>query len=579
MIGKIQKRFALTRLGAVNLVKASISCTISYLVLAMSIGVLYYFCCDVLSLLEGGSGNIRYGIYIAEFAVVIVLIFAAHYVQYNMTFLNTYTESARLRIGVAEKLRKFPLSFFSQRDLSDLTATILSDVTGMEQALSHFIPEFAGSIISTVLISLSLFLFDFRMALAAVWCVPAAFLLMALAKRKLSNAGKKDRKFQLVRTEKIQEGLEAVRDLKANHYTEEYLKEVDQAIEACEKSQIRTELTNALFVISSKLILKFGIATVVITGISLLARQEITVEIFLLFLIVASRLYDPLSATLENLAAIIGCDSKVERLNEIEEYPLQAGGKEFHPKSYDIEFRDVTFAYQDGKEVLNHVSFTAKQGEITALVGNSGGGKTTCASLAARFYDIDKGQITVGGIDISTIDPEVLLSKFSIVFQNVVLFNNTILENIRIGKKDATDEEVKRAAKLAFCDEFVKEFPDGYDTMIGENGSKLSGGQRQRISIARAILKDAPIILLDEASASLDVESETFVQMALSRLIENKTVIMIAHRMRTVANASHLVVLENGQVTEDGTPAELYAKGGLYRHMVDLQNVSSAWKM
>lgn len=579
MMEKIQRRFALTRLGAVNLVKACISCTISYLVLAMSIGVLYYFCCDVLGLLYGTGGGIGYGKYFAEFAVVVILIFAAHYVQYNMTFLNTYTESARLRVGVAEKLRKFPLSFFSKRDLSDLTAAILSDVTGMEQALSHFIPEFVGSIISTALLSLMLFVFDVKMALAAVWCVPAAFLLIVLAKRRLGNAGKKDRKIQLIRTEKIQEGLEAIRDLKANHYTEAYLKEVNQAIDDCEKSQIRTELTNALFVVSSQLVLKLGIATVVITGVHLLVRGEIRLDTFLLFLIVASRLYDPLNGTLQNLAAIISCDSKIERLNEIEDYPLQTGGEHFAPKGYDIEFKNVSFSYQEGKEVLQDVSFTAKQGEITALIGNSGGGKTTCASLAARFYEIEKGQITIGGVDISTVDPEVLLSKFSIVFQDVVLFNNTILENIRIGKKDASDEEVKKAAELAFCDEFVKELPNGYDTVIGENGSKLSGGQRQRISIARAILKDAPIILLDEASASLDVESETYVQMALSRLIKNKTVIMIAHRMRTVANASHLVVLENGQVTEEGTPEELYAEGGLYRHMVDLQNVSSEWKI
>lgn len=579
MIEKIQKRFALTRPGAVNLVKACVSCTISYLVLAMSIGVLYYFCCDVLELLSGEGGDIGYGIYFAEFAAVVILIFAAHYVQYNMTFLNTYTESARLRVGVAEKLRKFPLAFFSKRDLSDLTAAILSDVTGMEQALSHFIPEFAGSVISTALLSLSLFMFDVKMALAAVWCVPAAFLLIALAKKRLSNAGKKDRGIQLIRTEKIQEGLESIRDLKANHYTETYLKEVNQAIDDCEKSQIRTELTNALFVVSSQLVLKLGIVTVVITGVHLLAQGEISLETFLLFLIVASRLYDPLNGTLQNLAAIISCDPKIERLNEIENYPLQTGREHFAPKGYDIEFKNVSFAYQDGKEVLQDVSFTAKQGEITALIGNSGGGKTTCASLAARFYEIEKGQITIGGVDISTVDPEVLLSKFSIVFQDVVLFNNSILENIRIGKKDASDEEVKRAAELAFCDEFVKELPNGYDTVIGENGSKLSGGQRQRISIARAILKDAPVILLDEASASLDVESETYVQMALSRLIEKKTVIMIAHRMRTVANASHLVVLENGRVTGEGTPEKLYAEGGLYRHMVDLQNVSSEWKL
>lgn len=571
MIKKVQERFALTHLGAVNLIKACVSCTISYLAIAMSIGVLYYFTCDVLEMLYGSSNTILYSMYLIEFVIVVILIFIAHYIQYNMTFYNTYKESARLRIRVAEKLRKFPLMFFSKRDLSDLTTTILSDVTGMEQALSHFIPEFFGSIASTLLLSISMFFFDFRMALAAVWCVPVSFLLVVLAKRKLSNAGFKDRQKQLVRTEKIQETLETIRDLKANHYTQQYLNEVDQVIDDCEKSQIKTELTNALFVVSSQLILKLGIATVVIYGVTSLINQMIDLKVFMLFLIVASRLYDPLSGTLQNLAAIISCDPKIARLNEIENYPLQTGEEKFEPSNYDIEFKNVSFEYQSEKKVLEDVSFVAKQNEITALIGNSGGGKTTCASLAARFYELNEGVIKIGGIDISTVDPEILLSKFSIVFQEVVLFNNTILENIRIGKKDATDEEVMEAAQKAFCDEFVEKLPDGYNTVIGENGSKLSGGQRQRISIARAILKDAPIILLDEASASLDVESETFVQKALSRLIANRTVIMIAHRMRTIANASKLIVLEDGHVVEQGTPEQLLRKEGVYQRMVDLQ--------
>lgn len=579
MIQKIQKRFALTKTGAVNLVKACISCTVSYLILAMSIGVLYYFTCDALRLLADASYVISYKNYVIQFVVVAILIFAAHYIQYNMTFLNTYTESARLRINVAEKLRKFPLSFFSKRDLSDLTATILSDVTEMEQALSHFIPEFAGSIISTALLSIGMFYFDTKMAISAVWCVPVSFLLIIAAKRKLSQEGKRNRQIQLERTEKIQEGLEAVRDLKANQYITQYLNEIDQSIDACEKSQIRTEFTNALFVTSSQLILKLGIATVVIIGVHSISQNEITIETFMLFLIIASRLYDPLNATLQNLAAIISCDSKIERLNHIEEYPVQTGKEEFYPQNYNIKFQNVSFSYKPGEEVLKNVSFTAKQNEITALIGNSGGGKTTCASLAARFYELQKGKITIGGIDISTIDPEILLSKFSIVFQDVVLFNTSILENIRIGKKKASDEEVMAAAKAAFCDEFVKELPQGYHTIIGENGSKLSGGQRQRISIARALLKNAPIILLDEASASLDVESETYVQQALSKLIENKTVIMIAHRMRTVANADHLIVLDNGQVAEEGTPQQLLEKNGIYKRMADLQKMNSNWKL
>lgn len=579
LIEKIQRKFALTRLGVENLIKACISCTISYIVIAMSIGVLYYFTCDMLKILAYKSYEFLIGVYILEFVVMFVLIYLAHYVQYNMTFLNTYTESARLRINVAEKLRKFPLSFFLKRNLSDLSTTILSDVTYMEQALSHFIPEFVGSIVSTVLLSIGMFVFDFKMALAVVWCVPVSIILILLAKKKLSFVGHRDRQIQLIRTEKIQEGLETMRDLKASNFIEEYLKEVDEAIDNCEKSQIKSEFVNALFVVSSQLILKLGIVTTVIFGVKYLMSGQITLEVFMLFLIVASRLYDPLNATLQNLVAIISCESRVGRLNDINYHKLQIGEDTFEPDNYNIEFENVSFSYEKGKIVLDNVSFTAKQNEITALIGNSGGGKTTCASLIARFYDLDNGKIKIGGVDISTVDPEVLLSKFSIVFQDVVLFNNTIFENIRIGKKDATDEEVKRAAELAFCDEFVKNLPNRYNTVIGENGSKLSGGQRQRISIARAILKDAPIILLDEASASLDVESETYVQRALSKLIQDKTVIMIAHRMRTIANVSHLVVLENGKVSEEGTSQELLNNNGIYKHMVDLQKMSDAWKI
>lgn len=579
MIKKIQRRFSLTELGAKNLVKACVSCTISYLVLAMPIGVLYYFTCDVLHLMDQPSYQISYVTYIIEFAIAFVLIFITHYIQYDMTFFNTYKESARLRIRVGEKLRKFPMSFFAKRDLSDLTTTILSDVTCMEQALSHFIPEFIGSIISTVILGISMFVFDVRMALATSWCIPISFLLMILAKKKLSQVSQKDREIQLVRSEKIQEGLESVRDLKANDYVDEYLREIDQAIDDCEKSQIYSELTNALFVVSAQLILKLGIVSTVVCGIRLLMKQQIDMNIFLLFLIVASRLYDPLNVTLQNFAAIIGCRAKVDRLNDIEDYPIQKGEVSFEPQNYDIEFHHVHFSYEEGQKVLNNVSFLAKQNEITALIGESGGGKSTCASLIARFYDIDAGKITIGGIDIATVDPEVLLSKFAIVFQDVVLFNNTILENIRIGKKEASDEEVIKAAKLAFCDEFVNQLPDGYQTVIGENGSHLSGGQRQRISIARALLKDAPIILLDEASASLDVESETYVQKALSKLIQNKTVIMIAHRMRTVENVSHLLVLKDGQIKEDGTPEQLLEQNGMYKHMLDVQKMSRDWKI
>lgn len=581
MIKKIQKRFVLSEIGARNLVKASLSCTISYLVLALSIGVLFNFTDDLMtSLLNHQTVQIRYYIYLSEFIIVFILIYVAHYVQYNMTYYNTYKESARLRISLAEHLRKIPLSFFGKRNLSDLTTTMLADVNGMEQALSHFIPEFAGSILSTIILSISMFFFDYRMAFSAVWCIPVSFLLVIMAKKKLDEINHKDKALQIHRAEMIQEGLETMRDLKSNHFTERYLKEVDESIDVTEKSQIRSEIINAIFVVSAQLILKLGIVTVVLMGLYLLSIDQISMSVFVLFLIVASRLYDPLNSTLQNLAAIVSCEPRIERLDEMENYPIQEGQDQFEPQNYDIVFENVYFGYEKNQDIIHDVSFTVKQGEVTALIGPSGGGKSTCAKLAARFWDVSKGKITVGGVNIQDVDPEVLLSKYAIVFQDVILFNSSIMDNIRLGKKDASDEEVLQVAKLALCDEFVNRLPDGYQTIIGENGARLSGGERQRISIARALLKDAPIILLDEATASLDVESETFVQQALSHLIQKKTVIMIAHRMRTIANADHLIVLKEGRVVEEGTPQQLINKEeSVYRHMTDLQNRSHQWEL
>lgn len=581
MIKRIQKRFVLSEIGARNLIKASLSCTISYLVLALSIGVLFNFADDLMtSLLNHQTVQIRYYIYLSEFIIVFILIYVAHYVQYNMTYYNTYKESARLRISLAEHLRKIPLSFFGKRDLSDLTTTMLADVNGMEQALSHFIPEFAGSILSTIILSISMFFFDYRMAFSAVWCIPVSFLLVIMAKKKLDEITHKDKALQIHRAEMIQEGLETMRDLKSNHFTERYLKEVDESIDVTEKSQIRSEITNAIFVVSAQLILKLGIVTVVLMGLYLLSIDQMSMSVFVLFLIVASRLYDPLNSTLQNLAAIVSCEPRIERLDEMENYPIQEGQDQFEPQNYDIVFENVYFGYEKNQDIIHDVSFTAKQGEVTALIGPSGGGKSTCAKLAARFWDVSKGKITVGGVNIQDVDPEVLLSKYAIVFQDVILFNSSIMDNIRLGKKDASDEEVLQVAKLALCDEFVNRLPDGYQTIIGENGARLSGGERQRISIARALLKDAPIILLDEATASLDVESETFVQQALSHLIQKKTVIMIAHRMRTIANADHLIVLKEGHVVEEGTPQQLINKEeSVYRHMTDLQNRSHQWEL
>ena len=505
------------------------------------------------------------------------LILLTTWFQYNGTFFTTYLESGKRRLTLAERLRKLPLSFFGKRDLADLTSTIMADCEVLEKSCSHFIPGLFGSLISTILISLGLFSFDWRMALAAMWVIPVSIAILLGSYKVQDRVQKKTMAVKMACADGIQEYIETIRDLKANNAEDAYLGGLSQKIRAVEKQTISAELTTAVFVSSASMVLKLGIASVALTGSVLLINGGIDVLTLLLFLLVASRLYDPMQGALQNLAAIIAMRTNVARMDEIQEYPIQTGSETLTNQGCDIVFDHVGFAYNSGETVLKDVSFTARQGEVTALVGPSGGGKTTVSRLAARFWDYQKGRITVGGMDISRIDPEKLMSLFSIVFQDVTLFDNTIMENIRLGRKGATDAEVLAAAKLANCDEFAEKLPDKWNTNIGENGCALSGGERQRISIARAFLKDAPIILLDEATASLDVENETLIQTALSRLIQNKTVLIIAHRMRTVAGADKIVVLADGVVAEQGKPDALYAQNGIYTHMVDLQNGSQKW--
>lgn len=476
-------------------------------------------------------------------------------------------------------MRKLPLSFFGKRDLSDLTTTIMADCTTLEQSFSHWIPEFFGSMISTVIIAVCLFIFDWRMALAALWVLPVSLAIVAFSGKVQNYFTRRQTEAKLAVADGIQEALETMRDLKSNNAEEKYLKGLDKKIDLQEKRMIASELGGALFVVPAGMILKLGIGTVALVGGMLLANNAITVLTFFMYLLVVSRLYDPLSSSLQNLAAIISTNIPIERMNEIENYPVQLGTAELRTHGYDIVFDNVSFAYNTGEQVLSGVSFTAKQGEVTALIGPSGGGKSTAAKLAARFWDADSGKITLGGTDVKTVDPEKLLSAYFIVFQDVTLFNNTVMENIRIGRQGATDEEVLVAAREAQCDEFVQKLPEGYNTVIGENGSVLSGGERQRISIARAFLKNAPVILLDEATASLDAENETLIQRAISRLVRGKTVLIIAHRMRTVEGADKLVLLKDGKVAEQGTPSELSAKGGLYAQMCKLQKQSGEWRI
>ena len=570
---KLQHKYALSEQGAKDMIHAFISATISNIVLMFPVGMLYLL---VKNYMEGtleGKGIL----FAAGCLICLALIGVTTYIQYNATFFATYVESGVRRITLAEKLRKIPLSFFGKKDLSDLTSTIMADCATMETVSSHVIPELIGACISTALVACSLFFFDWRMALAALWVLPVSFLIVGCSGKVQNSMSRKQMKLKMDCADGIQEGLETVRDLRANNAQDDYMKGLDKKIKAVEKHAIVTELGMAVFVASAQMILKLGIATVALTGGILLAKGSVDVLTFFLFLLVVSRIYDPMQISLQNLAAMISANIQSERLDEILSHEIQTGTTKLDHKGYDIVFSHVGFSYDRKESVLKDVTFTAKQGEVTALIGPSGGGKTTVSRLAARFWDIEKGKITVGGMDISKIDPETLMSLYSIVFQDVTLFNNTIMENIRIGRQDATDEEVIAAAKLAHCDEFARKLPNGWQTMIGENGSELSGGERQRISIARAFLKDAPIILLDEATASLDVDNETLIQEALSKLIQNKTVLIIAHRMRTVANADKIVVLKDGVVAEEGTPEELSAKEGIYHHMIETQVQAAGW--
>lgn len=575
MIEKLQKKYALSRQGAKDLVKGCIACFFQYLSLMVPIALLYYLVSDLMN----GDAGYRKWFYIGGCVICVILILVTTWFQYNGTFFATYIESGVRRISIAEKLRKLPLSYFGKRDLADLTSTIMNDSAVLETAFSHFIPELVGSVASTTIVALGLFAFDVKMAFAALWVLPVSFAIVLSSSKLQQKLGRKQMDAKMACADGIQECIETVQDLKSNNAENEYLKGLFKKVDNVEKRMIVSEFGNAAFVVSASLVLKLGIASVALTGAYLLTRGELDVLTFFMFLLVASRLYDPLQGALQNLAAIISTKTNIARMKEILDHDVQTGSEQLTNKGYDIQFDHVKFAYDTSETVLEDVSFTAKQGEVTALVGPSGGGKTTVSRLAARFWDASSGKITVGGMDVSKIDPEKLFSLYSIVFQDVTLFNNTIMENIRIGRKDATDEEVIAAAKLANCDEFAMKLPDKWNSMIGENGCELSGGERQRISIARAFLKNAPVILLDEATSSLDVENETLIQSALSRLIKDKTVMVIAHRMRTVAGADKIVVLSDGKVAETGTPDELMKKDGIFAHMSKLQTQGQNWNL
>jgi len=577
MIEKLQHKYALSRQGAKDMIKACICVTITNMALMLPAGVLYTLIKD---LLNDGLSKDRIPFYAIASVLILLIIAVTNFIQYNATFLTTYRESGVRRTAIAEKLRKLPLSYFGKKNIADLTTNIMGDCAMIETASSHWIPELIGALVSVSLVGISMFIFfDWRMVLASFWVIPVAFIIVLTCSGAEKRAVRKNQAVKLDMSDGIQECLESIRDIRANNYEANYLEELDGKIKKVEKFALFTELKMAVYVNSAAIVLKLGIGTTAIMGGILFAKGDIDLLTFFMFLMIVSRLYAPMEISLQNFAAIIATGIQCERLDEVLSHEIQTGSDKLKTEGYDIVFDHVGFKYSDDTDVLKDVSFTAKQGEVTALIGPSGGGKTTISRLAARFWDVNSGTITLGGTDISEIDPETLLSKYSIVFQDVTLFNNSVMENIRIGKSGATDEEVMEAARLANCEEFVNLLPDKYNTFIGENGSELSGGERQRISIARAFLKDAPIILLDEATASLDAENETAIQEALSRLIKNKTVMIIAHRMRTIANANKIVVLKDGVVAEQGSPESLSGYDSIYKRMTAQQTASQNWRM
>lgn len=575
---KFQRKYALTDQGVRNTKKGTFWTVIVNLVVMGGVSILYLVMSGFMGALTEGSPLPGSAIVLGLLVLFALLSFVTHLQQYKATYGLVYNEVKTTRLSLAERLRKLPLGYFGKRDLADLTETIMGDVNRMEHVWSHVLGYLYGAYISTAIIAVCLLVYDWRLAIACLWGVPVAFGLLFGSRKIAARNAERTKKAAVRVSDGIQEALENVREIRATNQEKRYLNGLNQKIDEHERVTIQGELGTGLFVNAASVIMRLGVATTILVGANLILSGSIDFMLLFLFLLVITRVYAPFDQSLALIAEMFVSQVSADRMNEIYDTPTAEGAEKFEPKGHDIVFEHVGFSY-DEKEVLHDVSFTAKEGEVTALVGPSGSGKSTCARLAARLWDISKGVIRVGGVDISTIDPEVLLRDYSMVFQDVVLFDDTVMENIRLGKRGATDEEVRAAAKAANCDEFVHRLPQGYNTPIGENGAKLSGGERQRISIARALLKDAPIVLLDEATASLDVENETRVQGALSRLLVGKTVLVIAHRMRTVEAADKIIVLADGRVAEEGTPAELMNKNGLYHRMVDLQRQSAGWRL
>ncbi len=568
-----QEKYALSYEGSRQLVVAIIWTVVMDLSFFIPVILGFKFLQDAMAIIQGNekASMMSLLLYIGMAIVAFVVMFSIAYRQYHSTYCTTYDESAKMRIHLAETLRKLPLAFFGKKDIADLSSTIMEDATQVETMFSHSVPQVYAAAISIVIAGVSLMAYQWKMAVAMLWVIPVAIIVFWLSKKFQESVHVGIYEQKRVISDLLQEGVDLAQEIKSYNRETYYKEKMNKALDKLEELLIGGELLLGAFINLSYVVLKLGLPSVALVGVYLLATNEINIFTFLVFLIITSRIYNPITEALNNFASLLYLRVRIERMKEMFGMPHQEGITEFVPKHYDIQFKDVSFAYTEESNVLEKVSFVAKQGEVTALIGPSGGGKSTVAKLAARFWDINSGTVTLGGRDISSVDPETLLNYYSIVFQDVTLFNASIMENIRLGRKNATDDEVMEAAKLARCDSFIQKFPNGYETLVGENGDKLSGGERQRISIARAILKDAPIILMDEATASLDAENETKIQEALGELIKEKTVIIIAHRMRTVIGADKIVVLKEGKVVESGNPMLLKEQDSMFAGMLRAQ--------
>lgn len=576
----LHRVFGLTQQGARNFKKGVFFCSLANLVLMFPIGILFLLVNDFMDCLTAGKPLPGLLPYLGASIIVLALMVLTQWLEYANTYHTVYGESARKRIDLAEHLRQLPLSFFGRRDLSDLTNTIMKDCSDQERMFMHVMPQLFGTGISTLIVVVGVFFYDWRLALAAFWVVPVALLIMAITGKLQQRKAGEMEETRLVVADGIQEFLECAQEIRATNRSRAFLDNLSGKLDAFERSQIASELTTGTFITSAQAFLKLGIGTTIFIGATLLVSGQIEFMVYFAFLLIVTRVYDPVNIVLQSIGELMSLRLSIKRTQDIAVEPVMVGSRDFEPRGHDLEFENVSFSYGESGQVLDNVSFVAKEGQVTALVGPSGSGKSTVTKLAARFWDPDGGSVSVGGVNVADVEPETLLFDYAEVFQDVILFDDTVMENIRLGRMEANDDEVLAAAHAANCDDFVRLLPEGYATRIGENGVRLSGGERQRISIARALLKDAPIVLLDEATASLDVENESQVQRALSHLLVGKTVLVIAHRMRTVAGADKVVVIKAGSVVEQGSPDDLLRReNGLFRYMSDLQGATAGWSM